>query len=449
MAPPSQHRARWIALSQHRARRIATKRLGIVAAALVAAVVVAGCTSSSRVFTPQANFEIVAPPAPEPPTTKGTVLDLLGTLQIRTDQGDPGFASDSFDTTYLTVAGSKCNALNFVLERDLTNVLAKAKHVCEVVSGALFDPYAAKWLWYETQPPNNLVSLDYVVALADAWASGASTWSADQRHKFANDPDELLAVATADLGLKGQSDASLWLPPETSDQCSYVAQQIKVKAEFLLTVTQAEHDAFAAVLANCPDSFNAPTPTTPAPPPPPGAPTISPSAAVTTASANPTHSKSTTPLVRPTPSRSPSHAITPTATHGPTPTVTPTPPASTPPRTFTYHPPPPTATTNAKRQHSTPANRHHLTPAQRHPDRHPTVSAERYPRPHRLKRRPSRRRRLRAAPRVAGRAGVRAASLRPHRVVAVAESSAYRSSAASDGRAVSRGGSPSAAGRPR
>ncbi|MDQ1464690.1 MAG: hypothetical protein QOC73_1631, partial [Actinomycetota bacterium] len=143
--------------SRHHARRTATRQLGIIAGALVAAAVVAGCTSSSKVFTPQANFEIVAPPTPEPPTTKGTVLDLLGTLQVRTDQGDPGFAADSFDTSPLTVSGSKCTTLNFILERDLTNVLAKAKHECDVVSGSLFDPYTAKWLWYETLPPNNLV----------------------------------------------------------------------------------------------------------------------------------------------------------------------------------------------------------------------------------------------------------------------------------------------------
>ena len=39
-----------------------------------------------------------------------------------------------------------------------------------------------------------LVQIDHVVALADAWRSGAWQWDAQRRQEFANDPENLLAV---------------------------------------------------------------------------------------------------------------------------------------------------------------------------------------------------------------------------------------------------------------
>ena len=46
--------------------------------------------------------------------------------------------------------------------------------------------------------------------------------------------------------------------PNKAYRCSYVARQISVKATYRLWVTRAEHDAMAAVLANCSNTL-APT----------------------------------------------------------------------------------------------------------------------------------------------------------------------------------------------
>lgn len=68
---------------------------------------------------------------------------------------------------------------------------------------------------------------------------------------FANDPLNLQATDGPTDVKKGESDAAAWLPPNNSFRCEYIARQIAVKATYDLWVTQAEHDAMAAVLKNC------------------------------------------------------------------------------------------------------------------------------------------------------------------------------------------------------
>ena len=54
---------------------------------------------------------------------------------------------------------------------------------------------------------------------------------------------------------KSDGDAATWLPPNKSYRCNYVARQISVKSSYGLWVTQAEHDAMARVLSDCPDAL--------------------------------------------------------------------------------------------------------------------------------------------------------------------------------------------------
>lgn len=50
---------------------------------------------------------------------------------------------------------------------------------------------------------------------------------------------------------KGDSSAASWLPPNKNDRCWYVSQQIRVKKSYLLTVTRAEREVIARLLAGC------------------------------------------------------------------------------------------------------------------------------------------------------------------------------------------------------
>jgi hypothetical protein len=137
------------------------------------------------------------------------------------------------------------------LNRDLTQKSWRAgTHDCVVVAGDLADPYSGTKIAF-SKAHATAVQIDHVVALGDAWSNGARGWTAARREQFANDPRELLAVSGALNEAKGDSNASAWLPPNTSFDCSYVSRQIDVKATYGLSVTPAEQATMAATLVRC------------------------------------------------------------------------------------------------------------------------------------------------------------------------------------------------------
>jgi hypothetical protein len=97
------------------------------------------------------------------------------------------------------------------------------------------------------------VQIDHVVALSNAWQTGAQQLSQSERIELANDPTNLLAVDGSSNSQKGDGDTATWLPRTKSFRCEYVARQIAVKAEYSLWVTAAEKEAMLSVLATCPD----------------------------------------------------------------------------------------------------------------------------------------------------------------------------------------------------
>jgi hypothetical protein len=122
-----------------------------------------------------------------------------------------------------------------------------------VLSGILNDPYTATLVnFLRGNSTSTAVQIDHVVALSDAWQKGAQQLSPAQRQSFANDPLNLLAVDGTANQQKSDGDAATWLPPNKTFRCEYVARQIAVKSSYSLWVTQAEHDAMARVLGDCP-----------------------------------------------------------------------------------------------------------------------------------------------------------------------------------------------------
>jgi hypothetical protein len=143
-----------------------------------------------------------------------------------------------------------CDQRNDVLARDLTGVVRKGK--CTVESGNLHDPYTGAEMPF-TKTQATKVQIDHLVALGDAWTTGAAAWTPAQREAFATDERlELLAVSGAQNEAKGDHDASVWLPPNRDFRCTYVSKQIKVKTVYRLWTTIDEHAAMAGVLQSCP-----------------------------------------------------------------------------------------------------------------------------------------------------------------------------------------------------
>jgi Protein of unknown function (DUF1524) len=138
-----------------------------------------------------------------------------------------------------------------ILERDLRRIAYEPGSACEVQSGVLADPYTATAIRFVRGGASE-VDIDHVVALGDAWQTGAQQWSYARRVRFANDPLNLLAVDASANRQKGDSDAASWLPPSKRFRCDYVARQVAVKRRYRGWVTPAEHDAMRRVLAPCP-----------------------------------------------------------------------------------------------------------------------------------------------------------------------------------------------------
>ena len=97
---------------------------------------------------------------------------------------------------------------------------------CTVLRGTLHDPYTARAIMFIRIGTSANVQIDHVVALADAWRTGASRWTAHRQLTYANDPTVLLAVDGPENESKGDDDASEWLPPNLAYDCAYAKQQI-------------------------------------------------------------------------------------------------------------------------------------------------------------------------------------------------------------------------------
>ena len=146
-----------------------------------------------------------------------------------------------------------CDTRNDALARDLVEAHLKPGSRCVVASGRLHDPYTGSTLaWRRGRHTSTTVQIDHVVALGNAWVTGAQHLPAPTRRALANDPLNLVAVDGPANEAKRDGDAATWLPPNKAYRCDYVARQIAVKTKYQLWVTPAEKTAMARVLDRCP-----------------------------------------------------------------------------------------------------------------------------------------------------------------------------------------------------
>jgi Protein of unknown function (DUF1524) len=182
-------------------------------------------------------------PSTEPSASPAQARNRLAALTVAAAGSMRGYARERFPTWRQT--GDNCNVRDEVLRRDGTKVKTSG---CNVVAGTWTSAYDGKVLDAPAK-----VEIDHVVPLANAWRSGASSWTDARREDFANDLDrpELVAVSTAANRAKGDQDPSSWRPERTADWCNYAGDWITVKVHWKLTVTPAEKAALAEMLGWC------------------------------------------------------------------------------------------------------------------------------------------------------------------------------------------------------
>ncbi len=210
----------------------ARKRAGFLAALTAAAAAVSLLTGPS------------AQAAPPTPISASTARTYLGQLTVKAEGSSSGYSRDLFPH-WITQSGS-CNTREVVLKRDGTNVVQDSS--CAAVSGSWYSPYdGATW------SAASDVDIDHVVALSEAWRSGASSWTTSQRQAFANDltRPQLIAVTDNVNQAKGDLDPAEWLPSRTAYTCTYVRMWVHVKHHYGLSIDSAEKSALTSALSGC------------------------------------------------------------------------------------------------------------------------------------------------------------------------------------------------------
>ena len=184
----------------------------------------------------------------------GLATAVLETLAVKGRAPKTGYTRAQFGPAWADVDRNGCDTRNDILKRDLTSITYREKtRNCVVESGTLVDRYSGETINFVKGNISSMeVQIDHVVALSNAWQTGAFKLTADQRRALSNDPLNLFAVKGRLNSQKGDGDAATWLPPLKSFRCSYVAQQIAVKAKYSLWVTAPEKAAMVLILAKCP-----------------------------------------------------------------------------------------------------------------------------------------------------------------------------------------------------
>lgn len=143
-----------------------------------------------------------------------------------------------------------CTTRAEVLKRDATTAPQQAAR-CALSGGSWHS-------WYDetTIDGPRGIDIDHMVPLAEAWDSGASSWTAARREAFANDLGDvraLQAVSARSNRSKADRDPAEWMPPADSATCRYVADWAAIKHRWQLNVDNAELNALQQHAADCPN----------------------------------------------------------------------------------------------------------------------------------------------------------------------------------------------------
>ncbi len=171
------------------------------------------------------------------------VADLSVATEVRT-----GYDRALFQH-WIDADGDGCSTRNEVLLAEADDP-PTVSGTCTLSGGRWFS-YYDRVSWMNTGD----LDIDHLVPLAEAWDSGARTWTSTVRRDFANDLGDyrsLVAVTDNVNQAKGDQDPGSWLPQY--DRCRYLREFVAVKHRWRLTVDSAEKAAMASLASSCTNS---------------------------------------------------------------------------------------------------------------------------------------------------------------------------------------------------
>jgi hypothetical protein len=159
-----------------------------------------------------------------------------------------GYSRDKFHL-WIDADGDGCDTRAEVL-------ISEAEDAPTVGSGCSLS--GGRWYSYYdgvSQFSASALDIDHLVPLAEAWDSGARSWTASRREAYANDlgDSHTLVGVTASLNRsKGDQDVAEWLPP--INHCRYIKDWVTAKIRWGLSQDSAEKSALQQVAAGCTNS---------------------------------------------------------------------------------------------------------------------------------------------------------------------------------------------------
>ena len=165
----------------------------------------------------------------------------LEQLAVRPESSSDGYQRARFGGGWIDADGNGCDTRCEVLEAERRTDLP-----------GLAEGWLSPYDGYSTSDPGEL-DIDHVVALAEAWRSGADGWDDARRLAFANDladPDPLVAVTAATNRSKSDKDPAAWQPPSLDDWCGFAAAWIDTKSRWGLSADEAEVRALRNMLTS-------------------------------------------------------------------------------------------------------------------------------------------------------------------------------------------------------
>ncbi len=107
-------------------------------------------------------------------TADRSAITVLDGLAVKGRAPKTGYDRDQFGQRWLDVDRNGCDTRNDILWRDLTDAVRSGP--CRVTAGTLADPYTGQRVdFVRGQGTSELVQIDHVVALSDAWQKGRSS----------------------------------------------------------------------------------------------------------------------------------------------------------------------------------------------------------------------------------------------------------------------------------
>ncbi|MFM7088000.1 MAG: DUF1524 domain-containing protein [Candidatus Paceibacterota bacterium] len=187
------------------------------------------------------------------PSTKASYSDtpayregsqLLSRLNVRPETSRAGYDRKLFKH-WVDADSNGCDTRREVLKRESHTPLDS----CRDNRGKWVSIYDG-----EVVTDASMLDIDHVVSLAEAWDSGANSWSSAKREKFANDlsmPWALVAVTRSSNRSKSDKDISTYLPKSASARCFLTLAVIIVKEKYSLTIDKKEHETLTKALTGC------------------------------------------------------------------------------------------------------------------------------------------------------------------------------------------------------